>query len=116
MKKFMTIVAALMLGAALMTGCGAAKKAPSEAETVTVNVAALKGPTAMGMVDFMDKSEHNSLTEYTYRFEIAAAADEVTPKLVQGRWILRQFPQILRRCCTTIQTRASVCLPSIHSG
>lgn len=26
MKKFMTIVAALMLGAALMTGCGAAKK------------------------------------------------------------------------------------------
>ncbi len=92
MKKFMTIVAVLMLGAALMTGCGAAKKAPSEAETVTVNVAALKGPTAMGMVDFMDKSEQGSLTDYTYQFEIAASADEVTPKLVQGQVDIAAVP------------------------
>lgn len=46
----------------------------------------------MGMVDFMDKSEHNSLTEYTYRFEIAAAADEVTPKLVQGQVDIAAVP------------------------
>ena len=59
---------------------------------MTVNVAALKGPTAMGMVDFMDKSEQGSLTDYTYQFEIAASADEVTPKLVQGQVDIAAVP------------------------
>ena len=67
MKKLMTIAVSLMLGAALMTGCGAAKKAPAETAPVTVHVAALKGPTAMGMVDFMDKSDRGELTDATYQ-------------------------------------------------
>ena len=92
MKKLMTIAVSLMLGAALMTGCGAAKKAPAETAPVTVHVAALKGPTAMGMVDFMDKSDRGELTDATYQFEIAAAADEVTPKLVQGQVDIAAVP------------------------
>lgn len=92
MKKLMTTCVLLILSTVLMTGCGAAKKAPAESDSVTVNVAALKGPTAMGMVDFMDKSDQGKLTDYSYHFEIAAAADEVTPKLIQGQVDIAAVP------------------------
>ncbi len=50
----------------------------------TVQVMALKGPTAMGMVKFMDDAESGQITDYDFQFSIAASADEVTPKLIQG--------------------------------
>lgn len=80
----------LMLGTILLTGCGAKKK--TLAESVTVHVTALKGPTAMGMVDFMDKSEKGEITDNTYQFEIVSAVDEVTPKLVQGKTDIAAVP------------------------
>ena len=43
-----------------------------------VRVAALKGPTAMGMVQMMEEDS------MPYNFAIYASIDEVTPKLVQG--------------------------------
>ena len=56
------------------------------AETSAVRVAALKGPTAMGMVEMMrDKAD-------TYEFTIAAAADEITPSLVQGNLDIAAVP------------------------
>ena len=82
----------LALGATLLTGCGAAKDAQSSAEPVTVNVVALKGPTAMGMVDFMDKADSGELTDNDYNFEIVAAVDEVTPKLVQAQADIAAVP------------------------
>lgn len=80
----------LMLGTILLTGCSAKKK--TLAESVTVHVTALKGPTAMGMVDFMDKSEKGEITGNTYQFEIVSAVDEVTPKLVQGKTDIAAVP------------------------
>lgn len=80
----------LMLGTILSTGCSAKKK--TLAESVTVHVTALKGPTAMGMVDFMDKSEKGEITDNTYQFEIVSAVDEVTPKLVQGKTDIAAVP------------------------
>lgn len=56
----------------------------TEGSGEAVNVMALKGPTAMGMVKFMDDADSGLITDYDYEFTIAAAADEVTPKLVQG--------------------------------
>lgn len=90
MKKLMKLAMILMLGTILLTGCGAKKKAL--AESVTVHVTALKGPTAMGMVDFMDKSEKGEITDNTYQFEIVSAVDEVTPKLVQGKTDIAAVP------------------------
>ncbi|GFI23805.1 hypothetical protein IMSAGC011_02595 [Lachnospiraceae bacterium] len=90
MRKFMKLALIIMLGAALLTGCGVEKK--MTAESVTVNVTALKGPTAMGMVDFMDKSEKGEITDNDYHFEIVAAVDEVTPKLVQGKTDIAAIP------------------------
>lgn len=90
MRKLMKLAVILMLGATLLTGCNADKKA--SATSVTVHVTALKGPTAMGMVDFMDKSEKGEITDNNYQFEIVAAVDEVTPKLVQGKTDIAAVP------------------------
>ena len=64
------------------------EQTPAE-EPVTVRVAALKGPTAMGMVKLMSDSDAaaesgEETTGNTYDFTLAASADEVSPKLMQG--------------------------------
>ncbi len=53
-------------------------KEPAAPEVV--NVAALKGPTAMGMIKLMDDESENS----SFNFTISGAADEITPALIQG--------------------------------
>lgn len=55
---------------------------PETLKPEKVNVAALKGPTAMGMTKMMDDLE--TAGDQTYNFEILAAPDEITPKVVQG--------------------------------
>lgn len=45
-----------------------------------IRVAALKGPTAMGMIKMMDDESGNTGFEFT----IAGAVDEITPALIQG--------------------------------
>ncbi len=92
MKKFAKLLLFMVIGMALMTGCGSAKDARTSAEPVAVNVIALKGPTAMGMVDFMDRAQAGAITDNDYHFEIAATADEVTPKLVQGQVDIAAVP------------------------
>ena len=53
---------------------------------VSARIAALKGPTAMGMVQMMrDRSEN-------YEFTLAASADEVTPKLIKGEIDIAAVP------------------------
>lgn len=57
----------------------------SEAEPMlpeSIKVAALKGPTAMGLTKLMDDDEKNNLP---YEFTIAGAADEITPLIAQGK-------------------------------
>ena len=64
-----------------MVGCGDKKE-----ETVDIDITALKGPTAMGMVKMMEDSgagtEETTVDGNSYHFTIAASVDEVTPKLV----------------------------------
>lgn len=48
----------------------------------TIKVAALKGPTAMGLTKLMDDDEKENLP---YDFTIAGAADEITPLIAQGK-------------------------------
>ena len=89
-----TICAALALTLALsLAACGKkaeeapaqevpAQEAPSE-EPVTTRIAALKGPTAMGMVKLMH-DDPQSGEGPMYAFTLAGAADEVTPSLIKG--------------------------------
>ena len=52
-------------------------------EKALIKTVALKGPTAMGMVDFMNKNDQGELSDQDYEFSIVAAVDEVTPLLVK---------------------------------
>lgn len=70
---------------AVESGVTSSSESTSEAEPMlpeSIKVAALKGPTAMGLTKFMDDDEKNNLP---YEFTIAGAADEITPLIAQGK-------------------------------
>jgi len=71
MKKVLVLVLALLM----LTLSASAEDA--------MRVVALKGPTAMGMVQVMDRADNGDL-KGQYSFSIAAAIDEVTPQIAQG--------------------------------
>lgn len=89
MKKGLAACMALVMCLSL-AACGGDQEEETPAEDpVTVRVAALKGPTAMGMVKLMSDSDAaaesgEETTGNTYDFTLAASADEVSPKLMQG--------------------------------
>ena len=62
------------------------------ADPTQINIVALKGPTAMGMVYFMDQNEQGNTADNQYQFSIAAAVDEVTPMLVKGEVDIAAVP------------------------
>ena len=64
-------------GSATTDGAGAA------AEPVEVHVASLKGPTSIGLVQFMDQAADGE-TDNEFDFAINTAADEIVPKVIQG--------------------------------
>lgn len=65
--------------------------APEVVEGMEINIAGMKGPTTMGLVSMLDKSAKGE-TENTYNFTMAGAADEITPKLVQGELDIAAVP------------------------
>ena len=98
-KKSLSLALALLLALSL-TACGTKQEEPApqeEAPTqetpvqeetpaeapVTTRIAALKGPTAMGMVKLMN-DDPQSADGPLYDFTLAGAADEVTPSLIKG--------------------------------
>ena len=102
MKKTLALAMALLMALSL-AACGssgstsAASSAPSsaaqssaasqEAEPAapaSFRIAALKGPTAMGLSYLMDQSDKGEETANDYTFTLAGAADEVTPGLIKG--------------------------------
>ena len=97
-KKIAAVLLSVLMASSVLTGClggqesqteeteiqeqeeetQEAEEQPSqetEAEPVDVDVMALKGPTAMGMVKFMDEVDSGSVTSENYNFSIAASAD-----------------------------------------
>ena len=96
MKRKFTHIFALCLTLALalsLAACGQkANETPEEtpeppaqeAEApVTARIAALKGPTAMGLVKLMSDAPYSS-SGPLYDFTLAGSADEVTPALIKG--------------------------------
>lgn len=53
------------------------------AEPVEVHVASLKGPTSIGLVQFMDQAADGA-TDNDFDFAVSTAADEIVPKVIQG--------------------------------
>lgn len=109
MKKTTVIILAIYLLAALLTGCtgnsGAGNATPAVTQTATavptteptaaptaesgapVNIAALKGPTGMGLVKLMQE-------EYKAKYKVAltAAPDDITGQIVSGQVDIAAVP------------------------
>ena len=118
MKKKLVSALALMMSCVMLTACGGNKveentavpqtetseavtESTEEAESTEVqatgeltdvNVAALKGPTAMGMVKLMDDSDNGDTGANNYHFTISASPDEITPQIVQGNIDIAAVP------------------------
>lgn len=94
MKKTAALLLALTLALSLLAGCGStgaasssAAVASSSAATFTpasYRIAALKGPTAMGLVKLMSDTDGGADTANDYTFTLAGAPDEITPLLAKG--------------------------------
>ena len=99
MKKNLKYLLALCLTIALvfsLAACGQkADETPNDARDdqqteqeeftpASYSIAALKGPTAMGLVKLMKDSESGETTGNEYTFTLAGSADEVTPALLKG--------------------------------
>lgn len=108
MKKISAILLAFAMTASMLAGCGSSAADSSseeqtqsesqsgaqetESEPVDVNVTALKGPTAMGMVQMMDDADNGKIDSENYQFTIAASIDEVTPSISQGETDIAAVP------------------------
>lgn len=79
MKKFLLGLTALVMALTLALSVAVAEES-------VPRVAALKGPTAMGMVKMMSDAPD------AYDFTISAAIDEITPKLVKGEVDIAAVP------------------------
>lgn len=106
-KRLLALLCILSLSLVTLVGCGSNDGAATEsaageqtsaaaetetAEPVDVNVMALKGPTAMGMVKFMSDAEDGALTDNNYHFSITAATDEASAALIQGETDIAAVP------------------------
>ena len=85
-KKGMAIllVALMVLAMALATGCK--KQVPMD-----LNIGALKGPTAMGMIKMMDEMNANG-DDGPWDFSLVAAPDLIVPMILQGELDIAAVP------------------------
>ena len=77
-KTFIAIISLiLILSMVIMTGCGGTNE-PEETYIIleTINVAAMNGPTGMGLVDLLDNANYN--------VEIFQAPTDAVPKILSG--------------------------------
>lgn len=104
-KKLLALLCILSFSVVTLAGCGSSNDTASEsaaadqtsvaaetADPVDVRAMALKGPTAMGMVKFMNDAENGDLTDNNYTFSITAATDEVSTALIQGETDIAAVP------------------------
>lgn len=83
MKKLFSLILSLMLLFSMTAFAETAKP--------TVRLAAMTGPTAMGLVKLLDDAE-NGLAANQYDFLLAGAADEISPSLIQGKLDIASIP------------------------
>lgn len=83
MKKKIALLLTAVLLLGMVAGCKKEEKKTEEAKKMDVTVAAMKGPTALGMLKLMDDAEKGKTTN-NYNFTIAGAADEITAGLIKG--------------------------------
>lgn len=81
MKKCIVILFSIL---SIFSLC--AQPVAEETEAVTLNIAALKGPTAMGMVEMMETSGDS------YTFTLEGSPDAITPRIAKGEIDIAAVP------------------------
>lgn len=136
-KKLGVLLMVMLLSMALLVGCGgndepAETPAPDQpqqeqqeqqeqpaedqtaaAERTTFNLAAMKGPTAMGMVKMIEDSA-NGETKHDYQATIYGAADEIVPLLVQGKVDVAAVPCNLASVLNT-KTEGAITIAAVNT-
>ena len=87
-KKFTKVAAVtlvLLMAFAMLAGCGGGDSDVPETVSEIVNVAALNGPTGMGMVQLMDMTDK-------YAVETYQSPTDVTAKLIKGEVDVAALP------------------------
>ena len=87
---------------------------PVDVTAVNVNVGALRGPTAMGLVKFMDEVDNNKIDSNDYSFEIFAAIDEIVPNIIQGNLDIAAVPANLSSVLHN-NTQGDIVVLAIHT-
>jgi len=98
--KFLSTIGLLLILTLMLAACAPAVSTPSTtaeptttqpAERVAVRVAALKGPTGIGLVGLMDSQEAGTtLNDYT--FSLSGAPDDITAQLASGQVDIAALP------------------------
>lgn len=76
----------------LLASCALLWAQPASEATDQIRVAALKGPTAMGLVQLMDEAEGGPVDGNSYSFSIVASPTEMTPMIVRSEVDIAALP------------------------
>lgn len=80
-----------MQGSTVQDGTGTAQDNTKAYVKQDITIAALKGPTAIGMVKLMEDAENNAAGN-NYTFKISGTADEFTASLIKGEIQMAALP------------------------
>ena len=113
MKRVLALLISVLMLFGVLTGCGSKGQdgqtidedknqedvnedntQETEKDDVTIRIGGLKGPTSIGLVKLMEDNETGT-AKNDYEFTVAGAADELTPKLVQGELDIAAVPSNL---------------------
>jgi len=88
MKKLFAATLIGAIGLLILTSCGTGEATYEPSE---VRIAALRGPTALGLLQLMYESEQGN-TRNNYHFELLGSPDQVPPLLIRGEVDIAAVP------------------------
>ena len=112
------ILALLLLAVLTLALSGCANEPDPPAEAATVRIAAMRGPTALGLLRLMYEQDQGT-TQNNYEFTLLGSPDEVPPLLVRGEVDIAAVPGNLAAIlfnagAVDIQALAVVTLGVLH--
>jgi len=75
----------------LLSACNPVTPTPTPVEKINIRVGALKGPTALGMVQLIENAAAKT-TKNNYTFTLVGAPDEISGKLISGELDMAAIP------------------------
>lgn len=115
MKKLVAVTMVTIMMLAMLVGCSSVEETttspPQEGvdseesseevftdedeesvQSVEVNIMGLKGPTSMGLVEFMNRIDNEEELSHNYKISMIVATDEVTAALAKGEVDIAAIP------------------------